>query len=93
MYVVLVSEPGSDIQDYVLPTGAHSSDGVLSLMQSRAEEWIEEELAEASLAQNEPTEGYNVNSAPDLLSVTVVKTSSQRVCAEFTAVAIDRVVD
>lgn len=53
-YVIVCKEP--DIDAYVLPDGAESFDGAKQLMQSRAEEYIDEQTEVAVEADEVPGE-------------------------------------
>lgn len=90
MYAILVKEPGAaDVEDYVLPTGASTSESAMQLMSSRAEEYVDEQLEQS------PTEDYTIERDPEALQVVVSFNSTTygpMTSVTFTAVAIDEVV-
>lgn len=90
MYAILVKEPGvGGCKDYILPTGASTSESAMQLMSSRAEEFVDEQLEQS------PTEDYTIERDPESLQVTVFFNSRDHgamFAASFTASAIDEVV-
>lgn len=56
MYVILVTEPGSETEQHILPTATRTLDSAMQLMQHRAEEWISEQVE----INGDEAEDYNL---------------------------------
>lgn len=85
MYAILVEEPGSEAaKAFILADAASSSQSAMTLMQSRAEEYVDEHW-EAGV-----TEDYNIADDAEALVVTV--DLGGMAVITFTASAIDQVI-
>lgn len=83
MYAILVKEPGSEVEEFILGTAARSHEAALNLMVERADEYVGEQLELGVEAAGD----YIITKEADTMTVTVFDMSGDSPVALITFVA------